>query len=275
MFRQILSLGSLTFIALSSISTTFAQAQTPTSSAIISIPVEVTNISRLERRPLGGHKAKVTYKINLPAGFQLKQIAGDIEFKLTDGKVQKGNFNTNTNKVNDTIEIAANGQLLAVDQEPVAVKATIKATAEKPFNGFTTANFRIDGTKITEQDGNPNQFPLDINITRISDFKRQALGGHQVRVHYQTPQPPADFTAKELRVKATFKLAGGKTQTNTVVRRSNIRLSGNELVDTNGQLLAADGETRQIDTQVAIDGQITKSGANSRTETCGGGECKR
>jgi hypothetical protein len=280
MLRSLVSIAALTLMATSATLPLLngpaqAQAQKPTtSSATVQLPVEVLNISGLERRVAGGHKAKVTYKVTLPEGFSLKRIEGDIIFTLADGKTQTGSYNANTAKVQDTIEIAANGAVLGVDQEPVKIKATIKAIAESPFNGFTTASFRIDGTLIKQQDGDPNQFPLNIDIVRISDFKRQLAGGHQVKVHYKSANAPIGFDAFEGRVKATFLLGGGKTQTNTV-RKNNPALTDAVLVDTDGKLFAADGETKQIDTQVAIDGKLVKSNANSRTETCGTGDCKQ
>ncbi len=279
MLRSLLSIVALTLITAPAtlpqlITPAQAQDQKPGVVSTAQLPVEVLNISGVERRAAGGHKAKVTYKVTLPEGFTLKRIEGDIVFTLSDGKTQTGSYNANTTKTQDTIEIAANGAVLGVDQEPVKIKATIKAIAESPFNGFTTASFRIDGTLIKQQDGDPSQFPLNIDITQISDFKRQIAGGHRVKVHYKSTNAPSGFDASAGRVKATFLLNGNNTQTNTV-RKTNPALNDVVQVDTDGKLLAADGETRQIDTQVAIDGITVKANTNSRTETCGGGDCKR
>jgi hypothetical protein len=273
MSRKLFALTSLALLSVLPLLTTTIRAEPN-----VAADVKVTNISGLERRAAGGHKAKVTYKVTLPsADFKLKQIKGNIEFKLSDGKVQKGEYIVNNPKLEDTIEVAAPGQLLAVDQEPVAIKADVSATTERPFNGFSTASFRIDGTKISETDGTDPTLRLGINIPKISDFKRQALGGHQVKVHYSGSATTTGLQPKQLRVKATFQLAGGKTQTNTVVKNNPTlsELSDATLVDTDGKLLAADGETKQIDTQVAIDAVVNKTTGDSRTETCGGGECKR
>jgi hypothetical protein len=286
MSRKLFALTSLALLSVLPVLTANVHAQTNKSSSNqprtpnvstseTKLPVEVTNISGLERRALGGHKAKVSYKVALPEQFKLKRIIGKIEFKLSDGSVQTGEYTSDTAKPQDTIEIAANGKLLKVDQEPVSIKANILAIADKPFNGFSSAKFAVNGTSISTLDGNAAQFPFNIDIPKISDFKRQALGGHQVRVAYTTPATPAGFTAKELRVKATFQLDGGKTQTNTVVKNSSIALSGSELVDTDGKVFAKDGEAKQIDTQVAIDGIVTHSGGDNRDEVCGGGECKK
>jgi hypothetical protein len=279
MLRSLLSIAALTLITAPVtlpllVSPAQAQDQKPGAASTVQLPVEVLNISGLERRAAGGHKAKVTYKVTLPEGFTLKRIEGDIIFTLSDGKTQTGSYNANTAKTQDTIEIAANGALLRVDQEPVKIKATIKAIIESPFNGFTTASFKIDGTLIKQQDGDPSKFPLNIDITQISDFKRQIAGGHRVKVHYKSTNRPIGFDALEGRVKATFLLNGGKTQTNTV-RKNNPSLNDVVPVDTDGKLLATDGEAKQIDTQVAIDGKLVKATADSRTETCGTGDCKQ
>jgi hypothetical protein len=253
-----------------------AQAQTPapktsTAQPSIQVPTEVTNISGLERRLAGGHKAKVSYRVNLPEGFKLVRIEGDISFKLSDGKFQKGTYSANTNKTSDTVEIAANGEILGVDQEPVQVTAKIVAIAEKVVSGKTTANFKIDGSLLTKQ-VQPGE--LEIDIPKISDFKRQALGGHQVRVHYKVTKTPGGFDATKLLVTGSFRLSDNKVQTNSVTR-NNPAQAGNELIDTNGQVVKREGETTRIDTKVEIEGKLNARGSGSRTETCGGGECKR
>jgi hypothetical protein len=255
--------------------TTSAQAQ----SQVITLPIEVINISGLERRVGGGHKAKVTYKVTLPEKFKLTRILGKIEFKLSDGNTQKGEFTSNTLKAQDTIEIAARGDLIKVDQTPVSIKASIEASAEKPFNSFTVASFSPNGNLLSQQDGDPNLFPLNTDITRISEFDRQALGGHRVRVHFERPLPntgfastPIGYKEKERRVKVTLKLTGNQTQTNTVVKKNQIQMPSSQLVDTDGKI-GVDGAAQQIDTQVAIDGVVSVLDVSNRTETCAGNEC--
>lgn len=278
MSRKLFSLSSvalLSVLPVLSALTTSAQAE----SQVITLPIEVLNISGLERRVGGGHKAKVTYKVTLPEKFKLTRILGKIEFKLSDGSIQKGEFSPNTLKAQDTIEIDARGDLLKVDQTPVSIKASIEASAEKPFNSFTAASFSPSGTLISKQDGDANLFPLGTNITKISDFKRQALGGHQVRVHFERANPNPNFAAtpigykeKERRVKVTLKLTGNQTQTNTVVKKNQIQMPSSQLVDTDGKI-GTDGAAQQIDTQVAIDGIVSVLDVSSRTETCAGNEC--
>ena len=138
------------------------------------------------------------------------------------------------------------------------------AIAERIFNGTTHSNFAPNGNLGSQSDA----FDLNINIFKISDFKRQALGGHQVRVHYQTPSVPNGFTPKKLLVTATFNLNDGKTQTETVVRENNIALNGSELIDTDGKVLKKEGEVTGITSKVEIKGIVTDSGDGKLSEDC-------
>lgn len=271
MSRKLFALSSLAFLSVLPVLTASVQAQAQSNDQPT---VTITNISGLERRALGGHKAKVSYKVTVPEKFKLKQVKGNIEFRLSDGSTQKGEYSTNDPKLENTIEITAPGKVLRVDQSATSIKANITAIADTPFKGFTTAKFKTDGSLISKQDGDANSFPLNIDILRISDFKRQALGGHQVKVQYNTPSI-FGFTPEELRVKATFKLTGNQTQTNTVVKTRDIKDLGTELVDTDGKVFGADGETQQIDTQVAIDGRLAKSGTTDLIERCVGDTCEK
>jgi hypothetical protein len=269
MFGKLFSLTSVSLCStaiLLPVLTTFVQiakSQTGTK-------VDIINISKLERRPLGGHKAKVTYKVTVPEKFSLKKIEGTIVFKLLDNKKQTGTFSIDNPKRENTIELNALGELLAVDQQPKSVDVNMTATVEKIFNGTTNSTFRPDGTLISQSDA----FDLNIDIPKISDFKRQALGGHQVRVHYQTPSVPTGFTAKKLLVTTTFNLNNSQTQTDTVSKDNNIALNGSELLDTNGKVFKKEGEVVGIATKVNIQGIITDTNTGSKSEDCiNGAEC--
>jgi hypothetical protein len=264
MLSKLFGYSSVALLSVLPALTTSVQAQTD---PLTGTTVTVTNISGLERRALGGHKAKISYKVTLPEKFSLKKIQGTIRFKLIDGKFQTGNFSINNPKREDTIEVDAPGQLLAVDQQPKEITAKIKATAERSFKGTSNASFRPDGTLISQSDA----FDLNIDIPKISNFKRQALGGHQVKVHYQTPAVPNRFTAQKLLVTATFNLDSSKTQTETVVKENNIALNGNQLIDTDGKVFKKEGEVISIATKVSINGIITDSAdSDPVTETCVG-----
>jgi hypothetical protein len=175
MLRKLFCFSSIALLAglpLLSALTTAAQAQTGNE---ITIPqVTITNISKLERRALGGHRAKITYKVTLPEKFKLKKITGSISFKLLGNKTQTDTFSFDTSDREATIEVQARGELLSVDQQPDKITASLKATAEKDFNGTAHASFRANGALVSES----NAFDLNVKIPKISDFKRQAAGGH-------------------------------------------------------------------------------------------------
>jgi hypothetical protein len=257
------SIALLSGLPLSSALTTAAQAQT--SSEITSPQVTITNISKLERRIGGGHRAKITYKVILPEKFSLKKVSGSITFKLLGGKTQTDTFSFDTSKREDTIEVQARGEAFSVDQQPDKITAVLKATAEKIFNGTANASFRANGALISES----NAFDLNVKIPKISDFKRQLAGGHKLRVHYQIPSVPSGFSAKTLLVRAALKLDDGKIQNDAVSRDKNIDLNGSEQINTNGDLVKRDGEVILIDTEVIVKGIITKSSADGNlTEQC-------
>jgi hypothetical protein len=257
------SIALLSGLPLLSALTTTAQAQT--GNQITSPQVTITNISKLERRIGGGHRAKITYKVTLPEKFSLKKVSGSIVFKLLGNKTQTDTFSIDTSKREDTIEVQARGELLSVDQQPDSITANLKATATKLFEGKANATFRPNGVLSAQS----NAFDLDVKIPKISDFQRQAAGGHKFNVHYQTSSVPDGFSATRLVVTANLKLSDGKTQADSVVRENNIVLTGIEKINTDGDLLKKDGEVIFIDTSVSVKGIITKSSANaSLTEQC-------
>jgi hypothetical protein len=257
------SIALLSGLPLLSALTTAAQAQTGSE---ITIPqVTITNISKLERRIGGGHRAKIAYKVILPQKFKLKKVSGSIVFKLIDGKKQTDTFSFDTSDSDAIIEVQARGELLSVDQQPESITASLKATAEKDFNGTANASFRANGALVSES----NAFDLNVKIPKISDFKRQAAGGHKLRVHYQIPSAPSGFSAKTLLVRAALTLDDNKIQNDSVSRDKNIDLNGSEQINTNGDLFKKDGEVIFIDTKVSIEGVITKSSADGTlTEQC-------
>lgn len=262
MLRKLFSFSSIALISVLPALTTSVRAVEPQTGT----KVDITNISKVERRALGGHKAKVTYKVKVPDKFTLKKIEGTIVFKLLDRKTQTGTFSIDNPKLQDTIEVAALGQVLSVDQQPDSVEVKIKAITENNIKGTTSANFSPTGTLGSQSDA----FDLNIDIPKISDFKRQALGGHQVRVHYKIPSAPTGFTAQKLLVTATFNLNNGQTQTNTVSKENNIALNGSQLIDTDGKVLKKEGEVTGIATKVEIRGIIKDVGEGTLSETCTG-----
>jgi hypothetical protein len=255
------SIALLSGLPLFSALTTTAQAQTGIQ--ITSPQITITNISKLERRLAGGHRAKITYKVTLPEKFSLKKVSGSIVFKLLGGKTQTDTFSFDTSKLEDTIEVQARGELLSVDQQPESIIASLKATATNLFKASTNASFRANGA-IVSQDP-----PGLLTITKISDFQRQAAGGHKFQVHYQTSSVPDGFSATNLGVSAKVKLTDGKIQTDSVARDNNIVLTGSEKINTDGDLFKKDGEAILIDTSVNFQGLITKSSTNgTHTEQC-------
>jgi hypothetical protein len=271
MLRKLLCFSSIALLAglplLSALTTSVrAESQGPIVAPLNEPIVKITNISGLERRPNGGHKAKITYKVTLQPGFgvQLNKINGAIEFKLLGGSTQRKTFSIDTSKLEDTIEVTAPGALLSVDQQPEKITASISAISRQFVTGKVSAVFFPNGTfrQQTSQSG------LPITIVKISDFKRLADNGHQVRVHYQASSFPSGFAPGKLEVGAQFQLNESPFQNGKVSKTTNISEVSSELVTAPGNPKQNNAEVLEIRTGVRIDGEIFKSGNDSRTEQC-------
>ncbi|AFY36398.1 hypothetical protein [Calothrix sp. PCC 7507] len=279
MINRIASLAALAVVVASPLTTmvTFpAQAQlSPKNSGIliaqanqtISVPVEVTNISALKRVGLGGHTAKVSYRVsNLPAGFKLNKIKVTLNVRLRDGELQRDEKEISSSALQGTVELRAPGKVVKSDEEVNKVQAFVRATATRNFNGFILGKANANNLgQVQKTPSSANQFPLNVDITKLSNLERNVGGGHKIDVRYAISNRPTNVSLSQVRVKAKFILDNNSIQEQTdVLKDPNL----NNTVNVRARGSAGrDGEVKRVEVQVAADGIQTIIGNANKEES--------